>query len=191
MSEEEGLTAAYEAWSRSRDAFQLWVEQEKPSAPADKWQKLYYRGIRPDGSAGPADHDSKLRLAPFVQPDGTPMVPDEPVKRFRILTLQSLGQGMADLAVALRYETASRPEGLRWRELIDRNRQTLVAACADLDAHWIAELKEVTMGSISVAAALAYVDFRHGDLNWRDGSGRLADWFGRFSARPSMAPVAA
>jgi glutathione S-transferase len=137
-------------------------------------------------------HDSRVICEYFAHRAGNKSVlPDEPVKRFRILTLQSLGQGMADLAVALRYETASRPESLRWRELIDRNRQTLVAACADLDAHWIAELKEVTMGSISVAAALAYVDFRHGDLNWRDGSGRLADWFGRFSARPSMAPVAA
>lgn len=81
MTEEEGLTEAYEAWSRSRDAFQAWVEQERPSAPADKWQKLYYRGIRPDGSPGPDDHDSKLRLKPFMQPDGMPMVPAEPVKR--------------------------------------------------------------------------------------------------------------
>lgn len=81
MAEEEGLTEAFEAWSQSRDAFQKWVEQEKPSAPADKWQKLYYRGIRPDGSPGPGDHDSKLRLAPFLQADGTPMVPAEPGTR--------------------------------------------------------------------------------------------------------------
>lgn len=78
MAEEEGLTEAFEAWSKSRDAFQLWVNATQPSAPADKWQKLYYRGIRPDGSPGAADHDAKLRLAPFLQADGTAMVPDEP-----------------------------------------------------------------------------------------------------------------
>jgi hypothetical protein len=78
MAEEPGLTEAFEAWSRSRDAFQKWVEDEKPQAPADKWQKLYYRGVRPDGSDGPADHQSKLRPHPFRLPDGSAMVPPEP-----------------------------------------------------------------------------------------------------------------
>jgi hypothetical protein len=43
-----------------------------------------------------------------------------------------------------------------------------------------------TLGSISVAAALAYIDFRHGDLGWRNGRSKLADWFADFSSRPSM-----
>lgn len=65
MADEPGLDAAFERWSASRDAFQAWVAQTKPEAPADKWQKLYYRGVRPDGSAGPTDHEAKLRLCPF------------------------------------------------------------------------------------------------------------------------------
>jgi hypothetical protein len=64
------LKQEFEAWSRSRDTFQHWVSETNPSVPADKWQKLYYRGLRPDGSAGAADHSSKLRLRPFVGPDG-------------------------------------------------------------------------------------------------------------------------
>jgi len=72
MSEEPGLTEQFEAWSKSRDAFQHWVEKTKPSAPAAKWQKLYYRGVRPDGAAGPQDHQAKLRLADF---EGTPSCP--------------------------------------------------------------------------------------------------------------------
>jgi glutathione S-transferase len=141
---------------------------------------------------GHSIHDSRVICEYFAHHAGNKSVlPDEPVKRFRILTLQALGQGMADTAVALRYETATRPESLRWRELIDRNRERLTAACKDLEEHWANELKEVTLGSITVAAALAYVDFRHGDLGWRDNNQKLADWFGRFSARPSMAPVTA
>ena len=137
-------------------------------------------------------HDSRVICEYIAHRAGnTSVLPDEPVKRFRVLTLQALGQGMADTAVALRYETASRPETLRWGELIDRNRQRLAAACKDLEEHWTTELKEVTLGSISVAAALAYLDFRHGDLGWRNNNQRLSDWFSRFSARPSMAPVAA
>ncbi|TDP48229.1 cupin-like protein [Zavarzinia compransoris] len=64
------LKQAFETWSRSRDAFQKWVDETKPTAPADKWQKLYYRGVGPDEAPGPADHVSKLRLPPFVQADG-------------------------------------------------------------------------------------------------------------------------
>jgi hypothetical protein len=40
-----------------------------PMTPTDSWQKLYYRGLRPDGSEGAPDHESKLRLQPFRRPD--------------------------------------------------------------------------------------------------------------------------
>ena len=52
-------------WSESRKSFQKWVEETKPTAPADRWQKLYYRGVCPNGSRGAKDHISKLRLEPF------------------------------------------------------------------------------------------------------------------------------
>ena len=52
-------------WSRSREAFQAEVAENPPKAPADKWQKAYYRGVRPDGSQGVADHQGKIRLKPF------------------------------------------------------------------------------------------------------------------------------
>lgn len=78
MGEEPGLTEQFETWSKSRDAFQKWVEETKPSAPADKWQKLYYRGVRPDGAPGPDDHAAKLRLKPFQRPDGSALEPPEP-----------------------------------------------------------------------------------------------------------------
>jgi len=44
-----------------------------------------------------------------------------------------------------------------------------------------------------VGCALSYLDFRHGDRNWRAGRPALAAWYGAFSARDSMAqtePVA-
>ncbi len=65
LSEAPDLDDAFASWSASRDAFQEHVRRTNPSAPADKWQKLYYRGVGPDGSDGPPDHQSKLRLAPF------------------------------------------------------------------------------------------------------------------------------
>ncbi|GGE84090.1 DUF6065 family protein [Sphingomonas prati] len=62
IDEAPELKAAFEKWSESRNAFHAWVKETNPVAPSDKWQKLYYRGVNPDGSPGPADHASKLRL---------------------------------------------------------------------------------------------------------------------------------
>jgi hypothetical protein len=99
MADEPGLAEQFESWSRSRDAFQAWVEQTHPQAPADKWQKLYYRGVQPDGTPGPADHVSKLRLPPFppqqcpagkaASPDAAPA--DPLVNPGLALTLGRLG----------------------------------------------------------------------------------------------------
>lgn len=78
MTEEAGLTEAFETWSKSRDAFHAWVRENQSASGSDKWQKLYYRGLRPDGSPGPGDHKAKLRLPAFIQPDGSAMEPPEP-----------------------------------------------------------------------------------------------------------------
>jgi hypothetical protein len=78
IDEEPELRARFEAWSASRNAFHEKVRIDPPARPADKWQKLYYRGIAPDGSEGPSDHQSKLRVSPFVRPDGTAMQFPEP-----------------------------------------------------------------------------------------------------------------
>jgi glutathione S-transferase len=48
------------------------------------------------------------------------------------------------------------------------------------------------IGHIAIGIALAYLDFRFGDLNWRNGHPRLATWHATFEARPSVlanAPV--
>ena len=66
IDDEPGLRDTFKAWSVSRDAHQTWVRETKPTAPADHWQKLYYRGVSPDGQPGIDDHQSKLRLAAFA-----------------------------------------------------------------------------------------------------------------------------
>lgn len=68
IDEAPELRGQFEAWSRSRDAFHAAMRDHPPASPADKWQKLYYRGVCPDGGAGAADHQSKLRARPFTPP---------------------------------------------------------------------------------------------------------------------------
>ncbi len=62
------LRAEFEQWRDSRDAFQHRVAEAPPSDPADKWQKLYYRGVCPAGEVGAADHQTKLRVRNFARP---------------------------------------------------------------------------------------------------------------------------
>lgn len=65
IAEAPGLKAQFEAWSASRDAFQAAVTAHPTTAPADKWQKFYYRGVDAREAPGPPDHRAKLRLAEF------------------------------------------------------------------------------------------------------------------------------
>lgn len=44
----------------------------------------------------------------------------------------------------------------------------------------------VDIGAICVACALGYLDFRYPDEGWRDSRPKLAAWFEKFAARPSM-----
>jgi hypothetical protein len=67
MEDAPELLATFSGWSAARAAFQDWVKKTSPTNPTDQWQKLYYRGLDPQGKAGAADHQSKVRPPPFVQ----------------------------------------------------------------------------------------------------------------------------
>jgi glutathione S-transferase len=43
-----------------------------------------------------------------------------------------------------------------------------------------------TIGEISVACALGYVEFRQPELDWRATRTKLSAWYDKFSAYPSM-----
>lgn len=118
------------------------------------------------------------------------LIPDDGVKRFKVLTLQALGQGLADSAVAYRYEIGVRPEGLQWQAFLDRIVTRIKAVLDDLEINWGASLADVNAGSIAVAVTLGYIDFRLGELNWRSGRPRLTAFHADFAARASMVKTA-
>jgi glutathione S-transferase len=138
-----------------------------------------------------AIYDSRVIIEYLAHVAGNKtLIPDEGVKRFRILTLQALGQGLADVCVGYRYETAMRPQGLQWTEWMARTEQRINAAMDDLDRNWQAELADVTAGTIAAAVALAYIDFRLPAFKWRDTRPRLSAFHEKFSARDSMLKTA-
>jgi glutathione S-transferase len=118
------------------------------------------------------------------------LLADDGVKRFKILTLLALAQGLADAAVALRVETAQRPKGLQWNELMDRLKSRINACLDELDKQWQESLNEINLGSIATACTLAYIDYRHGGLEWRKGRTNLDQFLTKFNKRESMIKAA-
>jgi len=136
-------------------------------------------------------HDSRVICEYLAHRAGrSDLIPDEPVKRFRVLTLQSQACGIADAAVAWRYEMVMRPEALRWQKFADRQKTRVMMALDDAEANWTDMLSEVTVGTIALAAALGYLDFRLPDWAWREGRPKLTAFAADFSQRPSMTATA-
>jgi glutathione S-transferase len=117
--------------------------------------------------------------------NGPKLFPDWP-DRLTALRRLALGDGMLDIALAWlgeRFrprEKQSEPHMTLW--------QAKMRCCIDAlqqEADALAEGR-FTIGHIAIGIALAYLDFRFADLNWRDGHPRLAAWHATFDARPSV-----
>ncbi len=134
---------------------------------------------------GPAIYDSRvivryvdsLHAGRKLYPGGAAL--------FAALTLEALGDGILDAGVSARYEMAVRPEDKRWQGWADAQSAKITRALDALESLWTAHLAgPVDAGAISVAAALGYLDFRYGDMAWRQGRPRLAAWHAEFAKRP-------
>lgn len=66
-----------EIWRESRTDFMQRLKTGDEAAAEEKWQKGYYRGLWPDGSKGPGDHKTKIRVKDFAP------APDKPAKKRR------------------------------------------------------------------------------------------------------------
>jgi glutathione S-transferase len=173
----------------------LWdkVKRETISVPPDKVnQDLAQHGPLGKIPVLVTDHghplyDSRVIIEYLCHISGNrTLIPDDGVKRFRVLTIQALGQGIADAAVAYRYETATRPKDLVWAAFAGRQKARALMGVDDAMKTWLRDLEQVTAGSIAMAVALSYIDFRLPDWKWRDGRSTLAAWHAGFEKRASM-----
>lgn len=118
--------------------------------------------------------------------DGPRLFPPEGPARWKALRLQALADGMLDAAVVNRYETFLRPEGLRWPAWIDGQKSKFRRGLDVLEKEAGSLGDEPDIGTLSVACALGYLDFRYADENWRASRPKLAAWFEKFGARDSL-----
>lgn len=115
---------------------------------------------------------------------GARMFPESGEARWTAVRRQALVDGILDSAVNTRYESFLRPEELRWADWVDNQMAKIRRALDALETEWMHD--GVDIGTISVACALGYLDFRYPDEGWRDSRPMLAVWFEKFAARASM-----
>ncbi|WP_292531453.1 glutathione S-transferase [Methylocystis sp.] len=128
---------------------------------------------------GSALYDSRV-IAEYLDhlAGGGRMIPAVPSARFTALRLQALGDGINDAALLIRYESFSRPEGLRYDEAIALQQGKIDRALGALDAGPPAG--DVDIGHIAVACALGYIDLRFAGA-WRGKHQCLVAWLEKFA----------
>ena len=161
----------------------------KPQDVNDMLEKLSPIGKIPvlETDHGHAVYDSRVIMEYFCHVAGNKaLLADEGAKHFRVLTSLALAQGIGDAAVALRYETFARPEAGRWPELAERQRARINAGLDEFERHVTETLEPLTLAAIAAACVLAYIDIRHGTLEWRKARPLLSGWYEGFARRDSM-----
>ncbi|MEO8559517.1 MAG: glutathione S-transferase [Rhodospirillales bacterium] len=117
---------------------------------------------------------------------GAKLFPPSGARRFKALRLQALGDGILDAALLARYETAMRPENLRWTEWVDGQKRKIAQGLEALEKEAADLNGGLSIGQVAVACALGYLDFRYADMNWRKGHAKLGAWYTKFSKKKSM-----
>ena len=119
--------------------------------------------------------------------DELPLFPDRGAPRWRALKFQSLGDGILDAAVACRGEFGKPREAARDAQ-ITRYMSVISRAVDVLEAD--PPQKHVDIGSVTVACALGYLDFRFASDPWRPGHPRLAAWYEPFVQNKGLVETA-
>lgn len=106
--------------------------------------------------------------------------------RWQALRLEATADGICDAAILVRYETFVRPEALRWADWIDGQKNKFRRALGSLDTEATGFGKRFDIGTIALAVALDYLEFRYPEEAWRDHYPNLAAWHKDFVQRPSF-----
>ena len=117
--------------------------------------------------------------------EGPTMIPFAHPERWQVLRFQALADGIMDAAFLITMERGRKDAEQsetwlgRWHRAIDRSLGMLDEEVTKLDG-------PVDLSHIAVGAALGYLDFRHGGLEWQKSYRELAGWWMDMAKRPSF-----
>ena len=128
---------------------------------------------------GSALYDSRVIVAYLDDlAGGGGLIPSQPARRFAALRLESLGDGICDAALLIRYEHTLRPEAQRSASWVELQQGKIDRALAALAAAPPSGARDV--GHVAIACALGYLDLRF-DGAWRAGAPQLVSWLDAFA----------
>lgn len=120
---------------------------------------------------------------------GGKILPRDWDARLKALTFQALGDGMMDAAILIIYEGRYRPAEKHHADWVEHQRAKVRRGLAALEAG-APDPRVFDVGSISLACALGYLDFRK-QVDWRVENPALAGWLEAFAhAHPEFAASA-
>ena len=113
---------------------------------------------------------------------GGRILPRDPGARIEALRLQALGDGIMDAGILQIYEQRWRAEDRREPRWVEHQAGKVERALAVLEQAPPPLKPMIHVGTIAIACALGYLDFRFAG-RWRVGHPRLVQWLDGFAAK--------
>lgn len=140
---------------------------------------------------GTSLYDSRV-IAEFL--DGiTPvsrLIPEGGRDRAMVKRLEALGDGITDAGIAIFLER-KRDQALQGHDWITRQmgkvESGIAAVARELGDRKFCQGENMTLGDISVACGLLWLEFRMPEIKWRETYPNLRAWVERLEARTSFA----
>jgi glutathione S-transferase len=161
--------------------------------------------VSPLGSGDPAlSHNPLGKIPTLVRPDGPALYDSRVICRYldhraraglypearlwETLTLEATADGIMDAAVLMVYEGRVRDEAMRSAAWLDAQWSKVTRALDAVEGRWMPHLAgRMDAGQIALGCALSYLDFRHGDRDWRGARPALTRWHEKIADRPAFA----
>jgi glutathione S-transferase len=116
---------------------------------------------------------------------GSTIFPAAGTARWVALHDQALADGVMDAALLCRYELI-RPEDKQWAGWVDGQMLKINRSLDEFEANAAALEERVDIGTISLACAVGFLNFRFPTLGWAALRPQLSAWYDRFSARDAV-----
>lgn len=114
---------------------------------------------------------------------------NDALARMRVKRWEALADGIMDSAIVVRNEVL-RPKEMQLAATLDLHNsaiaRTLQYIAGQLGQNEWCEGNRITLGDLALVSALAYLDLRQPERDWRGTHPGLATWFTRMSSRSGV-----
>jgi glutathione S-transferase len=131
-------------------------------------------------------------ICEFLDADGEPLLPASGPQRWDVLMAHALTDRLLEFAVGLVLENR-RPAGEQSASVKSRYERQIARALLAME-QFLPRLRDLgpvfTLGHISFAVALGYMNFRYSHLSWDRECRALSNWFDECRGRTSLSQTA-